>query len=106
MSDYLILESESPFGAASEGCAMAAALAGAGHDVTLFLLQNAVFAARRAADTPAVLKARAAGASLLADDYSLRERGIAADQLRPEVAPSPLESVVDRLAGGAKVLWF
>jgi hypothetical protein len=42
---------------------------------------------------------------LLADDFSLRERGIGNDQLRSQIAPAPLETVVDALVRGAKVIW-
>jgi hypothetical protein len=42
---------------------------------------------------------------VLADSFSLQERGISANRLLPGVKAAPLETVVDRLAGGCKALW-
>ena len=84
---------------------LAAALAGQGEQVTLFLVQNGVLSVRRGARTEGLEAAVRAGVTVLADDFSLRERGVPADRLAAQVAPAPLETVIDRLAGGAKVLW-
>ena len=46
-----------------------------------------------------------AGVQVLADDFSLRERGIVAQRLVSGVKPSPLDVVIDQLAEGRKVLW-
>jgi predicted peroxiredoxin len=107
MAEYLFLESRSPAdsGEIAQGCGLAAALAARGDQVTIFLIQNAVLAARQGARAEAIDAATRAGVRILADDFSLRERGIAPDRLRPGVAPEPLETVVDRLANGAKTLW-
>ncbi len=107
MSHYVIVEtgdSGEP-GAPNPGIDLAANLAANGHDVTVFLVQNGVFLARRGAQRGDQLGMHKARITLLADDFSLRERGIGADQLSPDVSPSPLESIVDRLAAGSKVLW-
>jgi intracellular sulfur oxidation DsrE/DsrF family protein len=72
--------------------------------VTLFLVQNGVFPARRQA--PGGLEALArARVEVLADDFSLRERGIARDRLAAGVRAAPIETVIDRLAEGRKALW-
>jgi hypothetical protein len=42
---------------------------------------------------------------ILADDFSLRERGIPSDRLQPGVKPSALDLVIDRLAEGCKAIW-
>ena len=42
--------------------------------------------------------------TVLADEFSLRERGIAGG-LTEGVASAPLDTVVDQLADGAKALW-
>jgi len=42
---------------------------------------------------------------VLADEFSLRERGIAANRLAGGVSASPLDVVVDQLAEGRKALW-
>jgi predicted peroxiredoxin len=107
MAEYLFLESRSPAesGEIARSCALAAALAARGEQVTIFLVQNGVLAAREGAGAADLQAAARAGVRLLADDFSLRERGIPADRLRAGVAPAPLETVVDRLASGAKSLW-
>jgi len=43
------------------------------------------------------------GVTVLADDFSLRERGIS--KLAEGVAASPIDVVVDHLAAGHKTLW-
>ncbi len=42
---------------------------------------------------------------MLADDFSLRERGIDAGSLKKGVGSGAIDEVVDLLAGGAKALW-
>ena len=52
--------------------------------------------------------AKRAGSSdvrVLADDFSLRERGIAADSLAEGVKAAPLDTVIDHLEAGSKCLW-
>jgi hypothetical protein len=46
-----------------------------------------------------------AGVKVFADEFSLRERGIGIDGLAPTVRTATLELVVDRLAGGSRVIW-
>lgn len=107
MTDFCLIESNSPLDTLDVATYVESAcnLVRRGHDVTLFLVQNGVFAARRGARSDVIVAAIEAGVTLLADNFSLRERGISADELAPGISPSPLESVVDRLATGAKTLW-
>jgi len=107
MAEYFFLESRSPAdsGEIAQSYGLAAALAARGDDVTIFLVQNGVLAARQGARADEIHAAAQAGVRILADDFSLRERGIAPDRLRPGVAPAPLETVIDHLANGAKTLW-
>jgi intracellular sulfur oxidation DsrE/DsrF family protein len=46
-----------------------------------------------------------AGVEVLADEFSLRERGIRSDHLATGVKMAPLDVVVDRLEEGRKALW-
>jgi len=46
------------------------------------------------------------GVTVLADDFTLRERGIPAERLAAGVTASPLDVVVDQLAAGHKTIWF
>jgi predicted peroxiredoxin len=115
MSGYLLIESRDPF--ESAGVAgfldLAESLAKAGNQVTVFLVQNGVLAARHRAHAavpvnPAVraLAVLAAdGVKVMADSFSLQERGISPNRLIDGVAAAPLSTVIDELAAGAKALW-
>ena len=107
MAKYLMIESRDPFESNDVGYYydLASGLAQDGHDVTLFLVQNAVLPARKSAKSDMLSKAAAAGVEVLADEFSLRERGIGSDRLAEGVTPAPLETVVDQLAEGRKALW-
>jgi sulfur relay (sulfurtransferase) complex TusBCD TusD component (DsrE family) len=104
---YLLLASRDPFTARdAEGFhALAERLAGRGHPVTLYLVQNGVLAARRGAAVAQLARLARAGVAVLADEFSLSERGIAVDGLADGIAPATLERVIDALADGARALW-
>ena len=106
MSAYVLIASEDPFERDTGRLqSLAVDLRRAGHDVTVFLLQNAVFAAR-AACAKAVLPALlAASVEVFADEFSLRERGIASLELRSGVRAAPLDVLIELLASGRKALW-
>lgn len=107
MAKYLLIESRDPF--ESNDVAyfydLAGALARDGNEVTLFLVQNGVLAARPSARSDRIAQLASAGVTVLADDFSLRERGIRTDRLVAGVQPAPIEVVIDRLAEGCKALW-
>jgi predicted peroxiredoxin len=108
MNGYLLIESRDTLESSEVASfyELAAALAAQGGPVTLFLVQNGVFSARRGARTGAALEAvTRAGVEVLADDFSLRERGIAGDRLTARVTAAPLDVVIDRLVEGRKALW-
>lgn len=115
MSGYLLIESRDPFESADCGrfLALAEDLAKAGHAVTLFLVQNGVLPARHGAQSnfpmnpslPSLVALAGDGIEVLADSFSLQERGISANRLIPGIAPAPLSIVIDRLAEGRKALW-
>src|SRR3546814_823731 len=107
MAKYLLIESRDPFESNEVGYYydLAADLAQRGNEVTLFLVQNGVLPARRGVHSDLLAKVAQSGAEILADDFSLRERAIAADALVSGVKASPIEVVVDQLAGGRKALW-
>jgi hypothetical protein len=103
--EYLLIESRDPFECGEVGYyyALAKDLAFAGNRVTLLLVQNGVLAARANAQAPGLAAAVKAGVSVLADDFSLKERGIA--RLREGVTSTPIDVVVDHLEAGHKTLW-
>jgi predicted peroxiredoxin len=108
MGGYLLIESRDPFEASDVShhfYELAAGLARAGTPVTLFLVQNGVFPARPSAHTASLQTVARAGVEVLADDFSLRERGIDAGGLAAGVRAAPIDVVIDRLAEGRKALW-
>jgi sulfur relay (sulfurtransferase) complex TusBCD TusD component (DsrE family) len=107
MSNYLLIESRDPYEAAGGALSyeLAVDLARAGNKVAIFLVQNGVFAARSGAKSALLAHVANAGVEVLADEFSLRERGIAKTRVLPQVKPAPLEVVVDRLAAGCKTIW-
>ena len=76
-----------------------------GNQVTLYLVQNGVLPARPGARTAGLDGLVQAGVEVLADDFSLRERGIPAGRLQAGIKSSPLDVVIDGLAEGCKVIW-
>jgi predicted peroxiredoxin len=107
MAKYLLIESRDPFerNDVPYFYDLAAGLARDGTEVTLFLVQNGVLPARRSAASEALLALCRSGVRVLADEFSLRERGIRPERLASGVEPAPLEAVIDRLADGQKALW-
>jgi predicted peroxiredoxin len=106
MARYLLIESRSPWESAQVASfyELARELAGSGHETTLFLVQNGVMPAREGAQDTGLLRI-AGRVRVLADEFSLRERAMAPDRLLKGVDPAGIETVVDALAGGARVLW-
>jgi predicted peroxiredoxin len=107
MVHYLLVESRDPF-AFNEVVGffqLAADLARQGNPVRVFLVQNGVLPAREGAAGNAIRDLVRAGVEVLADEFSLRERGIGAERLTEGVRPAALEFVLDRLAAGDRVLW-
>ena len=107
MSKYVLIQSKSPWesGDIAHFYTLARELATAGNDVTFYLVQNGVLSARTGAKDPALDQLTGAKVRVLADDFSLRERAIDRTAVKPGVTPSPIDAVVDLLAGGAKALW-
>ena len=107
MAKYLLVESRDPFDSndVAQYWDLASGLVKEGHQVTLFLVQNGVLPARRSARSAGLTALAKAGVEVLADDFSLRERGIATGGLAEGVKPAPLDRVVDQLAEGRKALW-
>jgi sulfur relay (sulfurtransferase) complex TusBCD TusD component (DsrE family) len=107
MAKYLLIESRDPFEheSAAEQYELAATLAKQGETVTLLLVQNGVFPARPGKYSEQLTVAAKAGVQVLAEEFSLRERGIPASRLVRGVDPAPLSLVIDQLAEGRKALW-
>lgn len=108
MPNYLLFESQEPFESAEvpRHYELAAGLVREGNQVTVFLIQNGVLVARRSVGSDAFARLAHAGVSVLADEVSLKERGIPPSRLADGVKIATLDQVVDQLAEGRKALWF
>ncbi len=84
MTNYLFIESRDPFESRDTRfvAETATALKQRGHEVTVFLVQNGVLATRRNARDDSLERMVVAGVILLADDFSLKERGILLEHQR------------------------
>ena len=107
MADYLLIGSRDPFesNGVARFYALAESLVENGSKVTLFLVQNGVLAARESAQSAALSAVADNGVEVLADDFSLRERGISPSGLVSGVSAAPLDTVIDKLADGRKAIW-
>jgi predicted peroxiredoxin len=108
MTNYVLIESRDPFESRDVRFIeeTATALAARGHEVTVFLVQNGVLAARELACGSYLACMAEAGVSLLADDFSLSERGIKTSELRAAVRVSNVEALVDALLrADTKAIW-
>ncbi|MFY9610405.1 MAG: sulfur reduction protein DsrE [Blastocatellia bacterium] len=105
MAQYLLIESRDPFESKDVGYYydLAKGLVEGGNQVTLFLAQNGVLSARPSAHSAALSALARSGVQVLADDFSLQERGITT--LAEGVVAAPIDVVVDHLAAGRKTLW-
>jgi sulfur relay (sulfurtransferase) complex TusBCD TusD component (DsrE family) len=108
MTNYVFIESRDPFESHDVRFVeeTAAALKERGHEVTVFLVQNGVLAARRNALGSYLARLTEAGVDLLADDFSLSERGIQPSEMRPGIRASNIEALVDALLReNTKAIW-
>jgi sulfur relay (sulfurtransferase) complex TusBCD TusD component (DsrE family) len=108
MANYLLIESRDPFStqAVSGHAELAVELRRAGSTVSLYLVQNGVLPCRSGADGGALHEALAAGVEVLADDFSLQERGIALSDVARGVKPASIGLVAERLADAWKVIFL
>jgi predicted peroxiredoxin len=107
MSRYLLIESKDAWESADSAqfVELAAELAKDQHEVTFVLIQNGVLAARPSELGGRLSALADAGVEVLADAFSLKERGISEARLVPKVRATTLATVIERLADGAKALW-
>ena len=108
MSKYLFIESRDPFESRDIRFVeeTAVALKRAGHEVTVFLVQNGVLATRSHAQNSYLSCLTRNGVNVLVDDFSLTERGIQPADLLPGIQPAQIESLVDALVQeNTKAIW-
>ena len=107
MAKYLLIESRDPFenNIVARQYELAVNLVKEGNDVTLFLVQNGVLPARPGNCSALLTNTARAGVEVLAEEFSLRERGVATGKLAEGVRSAPLSIVIDQLVEGRKALW-
>ena len=107
MPSYLLIVSRDPgtHVSATRCYELAAAIAREGCSVALFLIQNGVLPARPSLGSAELSELAGSGVRVLADDFSLRESGIADSALAPGVEAAPIDFVIEALEAGAKVVW-
>jgi sulfur relay (sulfurtransferase) complex TusBCD TusD component (DsrE family) len=108
MTNYLFIESRDPFESRDTEFLeqTATALKQRGHEVTVFLVQNGVLAVRKNGRENYLGRLAGAGVTLMADDFSLCERGIQPAELQPGIQPSSIEVLVAMLVQeNAKGIW-
>ena len=106
MTRYVFIESRDPFESRDTEFVEQTAISvkERGHDVTVLLVQNGVLAARKSAGRLGRLAA--AGVTLLADDLSLRERGIKTEELAPGIREAAIDELVDAMVQQkTKAIW-
>jgi predicted peroxiredoxin len=108
MGKYVLIESRDPFDSAdwSSFRDLALGLARQGNDVTVFLAQNGVLPTRSGSKVAAQVSELAGDVTVLADEFSLRERGIPAEGLVKGVRPAGIDTLVTLLMeDGRKAIW-
>lgn len=108
MTNYVFIESRDPFESRDTRFVeeTATALKHRGHEVSVFLVQNGVLASRRTIPDSALSRMITVGVNLLADDFSLCERGIQPAELQAGVQRSGIEQLVDALVQeNTKAIW-
>lgn len=109
MARYMLVESRDPFESrdATYFYGLAADLAAKGEQVTLFLVQNGVLASRKAAPANPLGGVLGRNIEVLADSFSLKERGIQDSERQPSVKPCGIDDLVDKIMAeeGTKILW-
>ncbi|MFN2513062.1 MAG: DsrE family protein [Pyrinomonadaceae bacterium] len=108
MTHYVFIESRDPFESRDTRFVeeTATALTQRGHEVTVFLVQNGVLASRGTIRDSALSRMAKAGVNLLADDFSMCERGIQSAELQPGVQTTSIETLVEALVReNTKAIW-
>jgi intracellular sulfur oxidation DsrE/DsrF family protein len=85
---------------------LAVSLRRSGSEVAIYLVQNGVLPCRSGADGESLHEALTAGVEVLADDFSLRERGIDDADVARGVRVSSIDFVIERLADPRKAIFL
>ncbi len=107
MSKFFIVQSREPFtdGRADSDYELINNLVLAGNEVTVMLVQNGVLPARRGGMSNRFDTICHLNISMLADNFSLRQREIELDELKPGVLTANIDEVIKSMLAGHKVIW-
>jgi sulfur relay protein TusB/DsrH len=104
----LLIESKGPLDGGQYAFELGDQLRALNHDVTVYLIQDGVFTARKGltAGERLLATARQRGLNLFADEISLRQRGVVQERLAEQVKPSNMDELVDLLMERSdKAIW-
>ncbi|MBN3790189.1 DsrE family protein [Burkholderia sp. Ac-20353] len=108
MANYLFVESRDPYGTrdTQQFDELAKGLRGRNNAVTLFLVQNGVLSTRPGAKfSERYADLTRSGITVLADEFSLRERAI--ERLADGVQKAGIDQLVDLLfVADTKAIWY
>jgi sulfur relay (sulfurtransferase) complex TusBCD TusD component (DsrE family) len=105
---YLLIETKNPLDGGDWAFDLGKQLRELQHDVTIYLLQDAVFAARKSfkAGADLVHEAEQSGLTVLADAVSCRQRGIVGERVAKSVGVAAMDQMVDLLMERSdKAIW-
>ena len=108
VSNYVFIESRDPFDSPDTAflADTAISLKKRGNDVTVFLVQNGVLAARQQARKSQLPQLLESGITVAADDFSLQERGIQSGECHTKLKITPIDQLVDLLLQeNTKAVW-
>jgi predicted peroxiredoxin len=107
MKQCLLIDSRDPFEDADGAWyrRLAEGLKARGWKVSLFLVENALFGARKTAGLDYLQTLGRQGVEVRADEFGLRERGVLPGELAAGVMPSPIDHVIEQMMLGASVIW-
>jgi sulfur relay (sulfurtransferase) complex TusBCD TusD component (DsrE family) len=107
MAKFFIVQSREPFtdNQANSDYELIHNLVLAQHEVTVLLIQNGVLPARRGGMARKFDMICNAKLSLFADEFSLRQREIAFEDLKPGVLTAGVDTVISAMLAGHKVIW-
>jgi hypothetical protein len=108
MAGYVLIAARDPWegGDSQQVFELAGSLAAARDEVTIYLTENGVLAARADGGECFLTPLLAAGVSVFADPFALEERGISRERMVTGVVPAAIERLVDLLAQGRPALWY
>ena len=106
-TSYVLIETRDPFESADVNTVFdLAGRLGATAEVSLYLVENGVLPVRAGSSAAPGITALAERATVWADDFSLRQRAIRANELAPGVTPTTIDRLVELITTpGCKALW-